>query len=159
MSKEIKLTQGKVAIVDDEDFEYLSHWKWHIIGEYAGRSSQRNVEGKRMAILMHRIILKPPDGMDTDHINHNKLDNRKCNLRICTRSQNVANGFTRSDNKTGIKGVHWHKGVNKWIAEICINGKNQHIGVYKNKDDAANAYTIKAKELFGEFAYSGERNR
>jgi hypothetical protein len=149
--KEIKLTKDKFAIVDDEDYEWLNQWKWFSHkSEYAVRNIRKN--GKRNMLFMHSVILNPPNGMFTDHINRNKLDNRRCNLRICTKSQNTINSRTRSDNKSGIKGVCWKKDNHKWVAQISHLGGSRHIGYYKNKQDAANAYASKAREIFGEFA-------
>src|SRR4030066_2184242 len=111
--KEIKLTRGKVAIVDDEDYEWINQWKWHCNGQgYAERHC--DIPGKRTMIKMHRLILNTPNGMETDHINHNRLDNRKSNLRVRTRSQNAINTPIRSSNTSGKKGVDWKKNVGKW---------------------------------------------
>jgi hypothetical protein len=153
--KEIKLTQDKVTIVDDSDYEWLSRHKWLCdnIG-YAARDTYG--EGKRKRVFMHRVIMETPDDMETDHINRNKLDNRRVNLRTCTRSQNVANTGIRRDNTSGRKGVSWDKSENKWRATININNKYIQIGRYKNIDDASEAYNKKAIELFGEFAYREE---
>jgi hypothetical protein len=106
---------------------------------------------------MHRLILNTPDDMEVDHINLNGLDNRRCNIRNCTRSQNVENTSVRRDNNSGKKGVGWKKSNQKWIARINQNGKHIHIGCYDNLDEAADAYYKKSVELFGEFAYRGDR--
>ena len=149
--KEIPLTQGKIAIVDDEDFEWLNQWKWayHHSG-YAVRTiyiASRN----RKQISMHRLINGTPDGIETDHINHNRLDNRRGNLRNCTHLQNQHNFSMPKSNTSGYKGVDWHKPNHKWRAQIKFHGKKIHIGFFKNIGDAASAYETKAKELFGEF--------
>src|SRR4030065_939634 len=105
--KEIKLTKGKVAIVDDEDYDWLMQWKWRInsIG-YAMRTVKKN--GKARKIFMHRVILNTPSDMCSDHANHNRLDNRRCNLRICTKQQNQANAPAPKNNRSGGKGVSWN---------------------------------------------------
>jgi hypothetical protein len=154
MSKEIPITKGKITIVDDCDYEYLNQWKWYCssVG-YAVRDIPCNTNNrKRKTILMHREILNTPDGMDTDHINHNTLDNRKCNLRICTRSQNEANKGLRRDNTSGIKGISWNKQIKKWHAQMKQNGKLIHVGYFSNIEDAINSYLTEYKEFYGEFA-------
>jgi hypothetical protein len=149
--KEIKLTQGKVAIVDDCDYEYLSQWKWRFNDGYAERYIKAN--GKLKHSRMHRYILDAPVGMEVDHKNRNRLDNRRENLRACTRSQNEANRNIFPNNISGKKGVSWDKVNNKWRAVVCFHRKYIHVGRYKNIDDASEAYNKKAEELFGEFAY------
>jgi len=151
--KEIPLTQGKVAIVDDEDFELLSQWKWHYSSAgYATRAIQAN--GKKRFILMHRLIMNTPVGMETDHINHNGLDNRKSNMRICTLAQNHLNILKNKRNTSGFKGVSWEENRNAWRACIELNGKGTKLGRFKSPQDAARAYDKAARELFGEFAFT-----
>lgn len=120
--KEINLTQGKKAIVDDDMYEYLSQWKWCYSHGYAIRQSSR-VNGKQHTIWMHRQIMATPKGMETDHIDRNKLNNQYHNLRICTRSQNTMNTGVHVDNTSGFKGVTWHKRKLGWQAQIRVNGK------------------------------------
>lgn len=144
--KTIQLSKGKEALVDDEDYEYLSQWKWYYNRGYA-------VRGANPKILMHRIVNNTPIGLDTDHINRNGLDNRKCNLRNATRQQNVIYRNKQKNNKSGYKGVSWHKHSNKWIAYVIINKKTKTIGYFKDIMDAVSAFDKKSKELFGEFAY------
>lgn len=139
------------ALVDDDDFDYLSQFKWYFNNGYAIRNS-RWKEGKRHAIHMHRVINNTPDGMDTDHISMDRLDNRKSNLRSCSRSQNRMNVNVHTDNISGFKGVGWHKRDRKWQAQIMNNGENYYLGSFDTPEEAAMAYNHKAKELFGEFA-------
>ena len=101
MSKRILLTKNKVAIVDDEDYEWLNQWKWKYHKDNYG---YRTVKYNK-SIFMHRIINKTPDGLFTDHINREGLDNRKCNLRTVTRNQNIFNSKPRKNNTSGYKGV------------------------------------------------------
>ena len=102
---------------------------------------------------MHKEILKPPSGFETDHINHNGLDNRKDNLRICTTSQNHYNQIIRSESKTSkFKGVSRHKASRKWIAQIGYGRRMIYLGCFDSESEAARAYNQKARELFGEFA-------
>lgn len=104
--KKIKLTQGKYAIVDDEDFEWLNQWKWCYC-KYVIRDIILNKKNKR--IYMHRLIMNTPEKMQTDHINGNKLDNRRNNLRICTQSQNNMNRKISKLNTSGYRGIYWDK--------------------------------------------------
>lgn len=144
------------AFIDDEDFSKVMKHKWYV--DECGKNSYartfisyKSKSGWRTrSCSMHRMLLKPPEKFDVDHINGNGLDNRRSNLRICTREQNLRN---RKINKTkGVKGVHWHETAEKWCAQITHNGKCQHIGLFQDRDEAAKAYDNKAKELFGEFA-------
>lgn len=151
MSFEIALTRDEVTIVDDDDFERLSQWLWYCAGEgYAVRN--QTIEGKNTLILMHRDIMNAPEGVQVDHINGNKLDNRKENLRLCTIAENSRNRSTQKNNNSGYKGVVWHKPNKKWLTQIRFNGKRIHIGYFTDIHEAAKAYNEKAKELFGEFA-------
>ena len=152
--KKIKLTQNKYALVDDEDFEKLSKYKWHFTGQYAAHRLHRNGGNKKIQ-WMHRFILNTPIGKDTDHINGNKLDNRKKNLRICSRTENSRNSKIRSNNTSGFKGVHWHGALKKWRARIKVNGKCIHLGCFDDKKSAHNAYCKASEILFGEFANKG----
>lgn len=152
MSKEIKLTQGKIAIVDDDMFDYLNQWKWFCYNGYAARNLPRNKHRLRK-LFMHHLIISPPDGMEIDHKNRNRSDNRRDNLRVCSHSQNIMNRDILPNNTSGKKGVSWDKVNNKWRAVIKYNYKYIHIGRYNNIEDASDAFHKKAKELFGEFAY------
>jgi hypothetical protein len=147
MSKIITLTQGREAIVDDDMFEYLNQWKWY----YANGYAIRHLLGQhRIQLRMHRIILNTPDGMETDHINLNRLDNRRCNLRICTKSQNRKNYSKRSDNTSGFKGVT--KNNRNWRAHINKDGESINLGTFKTKEMATRAYDEAARKYHGEFA-------
>ena len=154
--KQIPLTQGKYAIVDNADYEWLNQWKWcaEKIGNiyYAVRTIKIN--GKNIPQLMHRLILGliKGDGKLTDHHNHNGLDNRLENLRICNNSQNHHNQLPQKDCISKYKGVGWFKRDKKWCARICMNRKHYHIGYFDTETKAAKAYDKKALELFGEYA-------
>jgi hypothetical protein len=153
--KEIQLTQGKVALVDDEDFERLDKFKWHYNAKGDARRNGPRGKGKREVILMHRIILDAPRGLEVDHINRDTLDNRKCNLRLCNRVENCRNKTKQSNNKSGYKGVSWHTD-GKWQVQICISGQRLHLGRYDCKHEAARIYNKAAIEYHGEFACLNE---
>jgi hypothetical protein len=151
--KEIQLSKGKVALVDDEDFEYLSQWKWFYHNKgYAARNKNTGNRVGRGSYLMHKVIMNTPDGMETDHINGDKVDNRKSNLRICSKSENIMNSKIRKDNTSGYKGVCWHIGHKKYCVSICKDKKIRHVGYYEKISDAVLAYNNAAIELFGEYA-------
>lgn len=154
--KEIKLTQGKVALVDDEDFEYLNQFKWHSsrgrCTTYVSRYSYGNIQ-----VLMHRVIMNTPPHMQVDHIDHDGLNNQKVNLRNCTSTQNMVNRIKRrgASQYNGVD-IHIIKSKNKTYkyirAVIKINRKQIYIGHYKTEKDAAVAYDKMAIKLYGEFA-------
>ncbi len=151
--KEITLTQGKVAIVDDEDFPELSKHKWYAINAgsrfYAGRTIYQN--GSKKNILMHRVILAA--NQDVDHKDGDGLNNTKENLRECSTSQNIANQRVRLGPKSSLfKGVHFSKKGRTWLASIKINGKRTWLGSYRTEVEAAITYNRAAVLLFGEFA-------
>lgn len=149
--KTIPLSQGKETVVDNDDYKWLTRWKWYFRSGYAVRIKKNEV-GKVVTVWMHREIMKTPVGMFTDHKNLNKLDNRKENLRICTNVQNQKNSLGKKSNTSGYTGVQWHTGSKKWRASIYINRKHISLGLYKNKEDAARAYDKRLVEEFGEFA-------
>ena len=130
--RKIKLTKSEYAIVDDEDFEKVSRIKWHFTHGYA-RTDRGNKK-----VYMHRLVMKFPSGM-IDHINQDKLDNRKCNLRISSKRENAINSKIRIDSSTGIRGVAWQSQISRWRAYIQENGRQSHLGVFKNIRDAIKA--------------------
>jgi hypothetical protein len=149
-SRLIPLTQGKFAIVDAEDYEKLNRYKWHAIRQANTFYAVRRQGNKK--IRMHRVITNAPKGLDCDHIDHNGLNNRKKNLRLCTRLQNSRNQRARKGGTSKYKGVYWHKDQKKWHAGISSCGKSYFLGSFDNEVDAAKAYDKKAKVLFGQFA-------
>jgi hypothetical protein len=148
--KEIELTQGQVAIVDDEDYEYLSQWKWQASKNYKEKFYARRNDGNKK-VYMHRQIIKVKKDEEIDHINGDTLDNRKENLRACCRRDNSRNAISGRKNKHGFKGVRLER--KKFSAKIFDGKKHISIsGNYKTSIEAARAYDKKAIELFGEFA-------
>lgn len=147
----IPLTQGKNAIVDEVDAPTLAQWVWafHSRG-YAYRSE--GPRSARRAVLMHRFLLKTPEGFDTDHINGNKLDNRRSNLRVATRSQNNVNRDVLVTNTSGYKGVRPAKRAGSWSASIVVNDSEVSLGIYASKDEAARAVDQAALKYFGAYA-------
>ena len=151
---EVPLTKGKVAKIDRADMLIIGRWKWMIkpVGagfEYAARGGRRS-DGKRGMIFMHRWIMEPPPGMVVDHINHDKLDNRRSNLRICTRQQNSAHRQKVTTGVSGFRGVS--RCGSKWKAEIHISYRNKHLGVFADALSAALAYDRAARTVYGVFA-------
>lgn len=167
--KEIKLSRGLFAQVDDDDFEYLNQFKWYAQkcgnGRFYAARHLKKEDGAKV-VLMHRVImgLRHGDKRCIDHINLNELCNTKSNLRICNKSENGANS-KKIQNKTSIykgvfiyKNTRFNKTENKittkeyWCAGLKINYKRIHLGYFKTELEAAMAYNKRATELFGEFA-------
>lgn len=156
--KEIKLQNGKVAIVDDDDFVFLSKYKWFMDANGYVVVGAILDNGKRQSIYMHRLLmgLGRGDKMKVDHVDGVKHDNRRENLRVCTHAENIRNKRHSKNNTSGYKGVHFCKARKKWTAAIKLNYKTIMIGRFENPGDAYAAYCKKAKELHGEFANFGE---
>ena len=154
-NRSIPLTKGKLVTVEPKDYEEQTVHKW-----YAKRGNSRKKQTRYYAarstkgktVFMHREIMRCPEGMEVDHINGDTLDNRKANLRICTRADNTYN--SRSRIATSLyKGVSFHNLTKKWAAQISYKHKKRHISLFEHQVRAAKAYDDRAKELFGEFAY------
>lgn len=152
----VSLSKGKFAIIDAQDADYINQWKWtYLSSGYAFRRKYLGVvDGKEQSeyILMHRLLMDCPEGYEVDHINHNRLDNRKSNLRIVTRAQNTHNAGIRSDNTSGHKNIYWYKAYKKWMVTVGANGKSHFIGYYDKLDEAVEAKKLAIKRLHGEYA-------
>ena len=160
--KEIKLSgrkgiYGKISLVDDDHFEWLSRWKWYVIKDkntfYATRRACK--DGRYYNLLMHRAIIRKSGFFwkMTDHKDRDGLNNQKENLRECNNSGNRMNSRIAKNNTSGFKGVCWLESRQRWFAQIVLNKKHHSIGYFKKKNDAAIAYNKAAREMFGEFAY------
>lgn len=153
--KIIPLTKDKFTLVDDEDYNQLNKYKWCVMSQgYAARGIR--ISGKSYLVLMHRAILNSPKGFDIDHINGNKLDNRKSNLRVCSHSQNQWNRSKQKNNTSGYKGVYLDRRDGAWYSQVLSRQKDKRIVFsskrYKTPIEAARAYDRMALEHHGEFA-------
>lgn len=159
--KTIKLTQGKETIVDDDIFQFINQWNWYYqvdrkgIDGYAIRraTSIELSEKPNTVVRMHNVICCPPEGFEVDHINGNKLDNRKINLRIVNRSQNSQNKPVGRKNTTGYKGVSFRKDCGKYRVNIVVNYKTFPLGNYFTAKEGARAYNAAALKYYGPNAW------
>ncbi len=165
--KRIKLTQGKFALVDDADFDWLNQFKWHATKRKKTFYARHTTSSKK-AVYMHRMILNTPKGKISDHKDGNGLHNYRSNLRLCTHMQNHWNQQNFRGGASKYKGVTLHKGNRfqngrgsplrkkryiAWQSRIFYKNKYYSLGYFNDEIEAAKAYDVKAKELFGEFAY------
>lgn len=157
--KEIQLTQGAVAKIDDGDYCRIAAYKWYYIknnrhGGYAVRSETVSYDPyRRRRVWMHHEIYGPiPFGYEIDHVDVDGTNNQKSNLRLCNRSQNACNGHLRSDNQYGTKGIRYHAPNGKYQARVIVNGRRVSLGYYFTVEEAARAYDLAARLEYGEFA-------
>ena len=147
--KEIQLTQGKVALVDDEDFERLNQWKW-----FAAKSGNTYYAKRFGNIRMHRVVMGVTSlhNLIVDHCSGDGLDNRRQNLRVCSSMENSANRRSAKNSSSKYLGVSYEIGRNKWVARITSNKKVIRIGYFKTEENAATAYNMFAERVHGQFA-------
>lgn len=159
----ISESKNKYALVDEADFEWLNQWKWHYTGQSHKKGYAQRVERTKIShdktihqvIKMHRLLAGAKEGQVVDHINHDTLDNRRSNLRICSQRQNIWNRPKGSTNKSGFKGVTWRNnrcGKKNWYASIGANSKRHCLGYFYTPKEAALAYDQAAVKLHGAFA-------
>lgn len=150
--------KGLYALIDDEDLAIIScfHiWAVHAhpkAGLYYAVARHSDSQGKTRDVLMHRLILGASQTEWVDHANHNGLDNRRCNIRLCSPQENHCNRHLNTNNTSGYKGVYWDKHKQRWQAQIKFQGQRMRLGRFKIKEDAAVAYNEAASRLFGSFA-------
>ena len=145
--------KGMVAFVDDEDYSVVSKYKWYLSG--GGYAITNFWKGRKnhFHLTIHRLVSGLRPGVLCDHINQNKLDNRKINLRPCNASKNRMNTGVRADNTSGYKGIYWNTEARIWKAQVQVNGKRKCVGRFNSAKEAAAAYNESAKKYYGEFAY------
>lgn len=136
------------AIVDLKDLDMVMQYKWSL--NRHGYARTRLKDGRMLSL--HKFITGTDENTIVDHINRNRLDNRKENLRIVSWNENAINKGLQSNNKSGVAGVSYYKRRKRWVAEIKYNGKKKVIGYFKNKEDAIRARLLEEKRLLGEYA-------
>lgn len=148
----LKLTRGYSCVFDEADLDFiLSLSPWHTskgirAHPYAARSTK--IDGKQKILFMHRMLIGAEEGQYVDHVNGDTLDNRRCNLRFCSLSENQGNSKKRSHNKGKYKGVNWNKRNKVWTVKVAGN----HLGSFRDELEAAKAYDAGARQHYGEFA-------
>jgi len=159
---ELELTRGQKTVVDDADYDLVRGHKWHALhsrGSFYAARFEYN-DGKQTIVLMHRLLLAAPKGMIVDHIDHDTLNNRRSNIRLCTHAQNMQNSKDRASSKTGLRNIRQEKtasGRLRWRACIKVNGKRVHKYFPDAQSATAWAEVMRA-QLHGEFAYSQEQD-
>ncbi|OPY76757.1 MAG: AP2 domain protein [Syntrophorhabdus sp. PtaU1.Bin153] len=154
---EIPLSRGKIALIDDEDYALISPYKWWASKDRSGKlwyaTTTLKIQEKWGHMKMHRLILGAPLSMDVDHCNHDGLDNRRQNLRICSRTENNRNQRPLRGGTSIFKGVHFSRDTGSWAAQISKGGgPATHLGLFATEVEAAEAYNRAAVEFYGEFA-------
>lgn len=155
----ISLTRGYEAIIDVSDIDLVvANGPWHASGRLR-RNSPGNIyvardhKGKPPPRLLHRLLINAPDGMQVDHINHNAMDCRRSNLRVCTNEENARNARGPNSRSTsGVRGVYWHRQAQRWHGQVRANGRRYSAGLYTTLGEAEQAVRAMRKQLHGEFA-------
>ena len=151
-TRTVALSGGEVALIDDPDYALVSRYTWRV-GDKGYAVAKIQVDGKRLNVRMHRLImgLRNGDPRQIDHRNRVRLDNRRNNLRICTIAENNRNVGVRSNSKSGYKGVSWNKCRGRWHSRIGANGKVIHLGYFDTAEQAHEAFVKAARELHEDF--------
>jgi len=161
-----RLARGRVALVDDADYELVMRYRWHA-WEKRGRENKRDdgpyaqasirlEDDRKSTIRMHKLLAGWPQ---TDHRNGNGLDNQRSNLRPATKAQNNHNQKPRTGHSSRFKGVAWHMDTGKWQASIKVNGRQRYLGVFASEEEAAAVYTAAALQVQGEYAYAARKSQ
>lgn len=140
------------TMVDNDDYEHINQWKWYVSNGYVMRTAYSGIVNKPTRIYMHREIAKPEIGLHVDHVNGNKLDNRRVNLRVCTNSQNIKNMQKKSGTSSFFKGVSWHNRDKVFQSRIEYDYKSIYLGSYESEISGAIAYNIAALKYHLDFA-------
>lgn len=148
----IPLSGGRgVALVDEGDLEQVQPYSWCLSDNGSGKVyAKGRVSGK--VVFLHRFITNAPKGVDVDHWNDDGLDNRRANLRVASRSQNLANSTGRRHRRSQFRGLYWHRKLGKWGVAIKSDGQRQHLGVFESEEEAARAWDAAALAAWGAFA-------
>lgn len=156
----ITLTKGYTAVIDAADVPLVGGYNWYAKVSKKNRTvyaqrNERKSDGKQKTILLHRAILNPKNGELVDHRDHDGLNNRRQNLRICDDNENKWNTKKRLDNTSGFKGVHWVERDSKWSARITVNGYRKHLGYFNSPEEAHVAYCEASEKYHNEFGHTG----
>lgn len=142
----ILTAKGAECLVDDDVFEWARFFEWRLTSGYFF------VENAGRTVLLHRVVIGAEPGQEVDHVDANRLNNTRENLRICSRAENMMNRHCFRGGHSGFKGVTFHKRLGKWAAQITSKNKNKWLGSFDDEAEAARAYDAAARELFGSFA-------
>lgn len=147
MSVRVPVGTDSFTIVDEEDAPLVALYRWALRGEYVSRTVRR--DGRKHPLYLHRWLVEAPAGMDVDHINGDARDNRRCNLRVVTRKQNQENrGGAHPSSKTGVRGVRWEPGRQRYVATVYSNGKRAWMGRFKTLREANMAVVSARSRIF-----------